>query len=118
VVAMRVTESRKGGAVNRTRHITRGGQTEAFVKARDTETLREGTANRDLRDRHELHTNLRREVRLTRRIIVVTTRSFDFELIDDRRHQFEEGRLHVAATGRTNRVDAIIAIILVAEGAG
>src|SRR3546814_7299911 len=66
----------------------------------------------------ELETDLRREVRLTRRIIVVAARNVDLELFDDRRAHFEESRLHITAAGGAHRVDRIITIILVAEGAG
>src|SRR3546814_1231191 len=69
------------------------------------------------RSRRELDANLRREVRLARRIIVVAARDAELELFDDRRAQLEEGRLHVTATGSTHRVDAVIAIILVAQRA-
>src|SRR3546814_17483374 len=76
-------------AIHRARHITRGRQTEAFVEARDAETLREGTTDRNLRDRRELDANLRREVRLARRLIVVAAR--DAELERFRSEEVREG---------------------------
>src|SRR3546814_17321702 len=96
------------------RRPPRSTRTDTLFPSRRSSDL-EGTTDRNLRDRRELDANLRREVRLARRIIVVAARDAELELFDDRRAQLEEGRLHVTATGSTHRVDAVIAIILVAQ---
>src|SRR3546814_9905055 len=98
------------------RRPPRSTRTDTLFPSRRSSDL-EGTTDRNLRDRRELDANLRREVRLARRIIIVAARDAELELFDDRRAQLEEGRLHVTATGSTHRVDAVIAIILVAQRA-
>src|SRR5690606_16691147 len=117
VVAMRRAERREGRAVHGAGHVARRRQAERLVEARDTEALRVSAADRHLGDRRELRADLRREARLTRRVIVVTAREVQLEHVDDRSVDFEEARPDAARTLGADRVDRVIAIILVAQGA-
>src|SRR5690606_31444729 len=79
---------------------------------------RPGATNGDLRDRHQLRADLRRERVLASRVLVVASREAQLEHVNHRRVDLEEARLHVAAARGADRVDRQVARVLVAADGG